>query len=264
MLFKCFMVALLLGSAFPALDGQGRKLIISSDPEYPPISWRDPDHPDRIIGVAIEVVEMAFREIHVEVESKYEGPWERTLFRAKGGTVDIIAGVYLNEERKTYLDYIQPPLMDDPTVVFVMKGREFPFVDWRNLTYRVGGARIGDSFGDEVDALLKEKLTIEWVVNFEQLYRKLEAGRNQYCIYGLYPGLEEAERLGVRDKITPLNPPLVKEGIYIAFTKESPFIKYHDHLARKIREYQRNRIPEMLVVKYLKLSRTRPQPAETD
>lgn len=50
----------------------------------------------------------------------------------------------------------------------------------------------------------------------------LLAGRADYVINGTYPALNVAIEQGIRDRITVLDPPLVKEGVFIAFSKKSP------------------------------------------
>ncbi len=256
MAWRRLAFACLFSLSLLPLSAQGAKVLISSDPDYPPISWRDPEHPDRIIGVAIELVEMAFKELNIPVESRYVGPWRRTLYDAQAGKIDVVAGVYINEERKTYMEFVQPSVMDDPTVVFVMKGRGFPFEGWQDLIGRLGGARIGDSFGEEVDRRLQENLTIEWVPSFEMLYRKVEGERNQYFVYGLYPGMDAAEKMGIRSKLEHLKTPLVTEGIYIAISKKSPFLRYRDILGQKLHDYVERKVPDLLVEKYLKISKS--------
>ena len=38
----------------------------------------------------------------------------------------MIFGIYYNDERATYLDYVQPAFMFDPVVVFVTRTRSSP------------------------------------------------------------------------------------------------------------------------------------------
>jgi polar amino acid transport system substrate-binding protein len=230
-----------------------RKVIITSDPEYPPISWRDSENPKKIIGVAIELSEMAFMEMGIAFESRYVGPWERVLRNAEYGKVDMIAGIYLNEKRKKYLDYIFPSCMKDPSVIFVMKGRTFRFEKWEDLIGLTGGIRIGDSFGETFDRFEKEKLKIERVKSFNTLFKKLQHGRNRYFVYGLYPGLAYAEELGVRDKLEYLSKPITDEKIYIAFSKKSMCKTYQEIFGKKMEKYIQNRIPDILTEKYIKI-----------
>ncbi len=80
-----------------------KKIIVSGNAEYPPITWVRNKQPYNMAGVAIELVEMAFRELGMPVEGKNVGNWKRTQESAKYGEIDILADAYINEERKTYL-----------------------------------------------------------------------------------------------------------------------------------------------------------------
>jgi polar amino acid transport system substrate-binding protein len=251
-LLLLILTAVLSGQVY-ASDCQ--KIVITSDPDYPPISWRDRSNPEKIIGVAIELIETAFRELGIVVESRYVGPWKRTLKIAKDGKVDMIAGLYLTEERKLSFDYVFPPCMSDPTVVFVMKGETFSFKKWEDLVGLTGGARLGDSYGEKFDTFAKDHLKLERVVGFEQLYKKLKARRNRYMLYGLYPGLVQAEELGVRENLEYLSNFIISEGIYIAFSKQSSCTIYNEFLGKKLQEYIDASLPEALMEKYLEIWR---------
>lgn len=245
------IIAILFEGSSHATDC--RKVIITSDPDYPPISWRNPENPETIIGVAIELAIMAFKEIGIKAESKYVGPWERVQHNAESGKVDMISGIYLNEKRKSYLDYVYPACMPDPSVIFVMKGQSFSFEKWEDLMGLTGGIRIGDSFGEAFDKFEKEKLKIERVKSFNILFKKLQHRRNRYFVYGLYPGLAYAEELGVRDNLEYLAKPVTDEYIYMAFSKKSLCKTYQVIIGKKIAKYIDDGVPEKLVKKYLKI-----------
>lgn len=230
-----------------------RKILVTSDPDYPPISWQDRTDPSQIIGVAVELIEMAFDELGIPVESRYIGPWKRALADAANGKVDVVAGLYMTQERAGVFDYAFPPFMPDPTAIFVMKGTAFPFEQWDDLAGRVGGGRLGDSYGEQFDEFARDHLTIQEVATFEQLYKMAEAGRIQYVIYGLYPGLAQAEQLGVRDQLEYLPNFVASEEIYMAFSKQSPCRYYRELLEEKLQQYVDQKVPDALVEKYVRL-----------
>ncbi|MFZ5569935.1 MAG: substrate-binding periplasmic protein [Thermodesulfobacteriota bacterium] len=232
-------------------DDDCQKIVVSSDEAYPPISWRDKEHPEKIIGVAIELIEMAFADLGISVESRYVGPWKRTLKMLELGEIDMISGLYITEERKAAFQFVFPMFMTDPSVIFVKKGAAFSFDKWDDLKGLTGGSRFGDSYGEQFDAFAKKNLTIEQVTTFKMLYKKIEYGRNRYMIYGLYPGWAQAEELGVRDKIEYLPNFISNEGVYVAFSKRSPCARHGEFLGKKIQEYIAARLPEKLVEKYV-------------
>ncbi|MBF0412356.1 MAG: transporter substrate-binding domain-containing protein [Desulfamplus sp.] len=232
-----------------------KKIIVSGNFEYPPLTWQDKKNPDKIIGFAIELLEIACKDIGIEVEGKFVGPWARTQNEVKNGNVDMIGGMYITEERKKYMDYIIPPIIMDPTVVFVKKGDKFKFEIWEDLIGLSGGAPIGNSYGEEFDRFAKEKLSIERVSTLVQAFKKLESGRNRYLVYGLYPGLAGAEITGFRDKIDYLPNSVISEGLYFTISKKSPCNcqKIKEHLTKKVKEFSSQKLPEQLMEKYLKI-----------
>jgi polar amino acid transport system substrate-binding protein len=50
----------------------------------------------------------------------------------------------------------------------------------------------------------------------------LASGQADYVINGTYPALKVAIELGIKDKVAVLEPPLITEGAYVAFSKTSP------------------------------------------
>lgn len=230
-----------------------KKIIVTGNAEYPPLTWQDKRNPDKIIGFAIELLEIAFKDIGIEIEGKYVGPWARAQDEVRQGNVDMLGGAYITEERKTYMDYIIPPFVMDPTVIFVKKGDVFPFQKWEDLIGIKGGTPIGNSYGEAFDKFAEEKLTIERVPKLNQAFSKLEAGSNRYVIYGLYPGLAEAEVTGFRDKIEYLPNSVISEGLYYTFSKKSlcNTDPIKEHLTKKVKEFVEKKLAEQLMDKYL-------------
>lgn len=259
---KLFSVILagvfLIGAAFceTANAQDCRRIVVTSDPDYPPISWRDKENPDKIIGVAVEIIERAFAGTGIHVEVKYTGPWKRALLSATSGEVDLISGLYENEDRKVDMDYVYPPFMADPVSVFVIAGASFPFGQWEDLQGRIGGVRAGDSFGNEFDAFSRLHLTLESVGEFDQLYKMASAGRIAYFLYGYYSGLALAEKMGISEKIEALERPIIREALYVAFSKNSRCIIHKELLSEKIQGFLSTGMADELIHKYQKIWET--------
>jgi polar amino acid transport system substrate-binding protein len=230
-------------------------IIVSGNAEYPPLTWQDKRNPDKITGFAVELLEIACKDIGISVEGRYVGPWARAQAEVKVGHVDMLGGAYITEERKNFMDYILPPFVMDPTVIFIKKGDQLVFEKWDDLIGFLGGTPIGNSYGEVFDKFEKEKLTIERVTRLEQAFKKLETGRNKYVVYGLYPGLAEAEVTGFRDKIAYLPNSVISEGLYFTISKKSPCNcpQIKEHLAQQVKEFSDRQLPERLMEKYLKI-----------
>lgn len=248
-LWMCFSMVLAVYGA------ECQKVIVTGNAEYPPLTWQDKTNPDKLIGFAIELLELAFAELDVTVEGRFVGRWARAQKEIEWGNVDMLGGAYITEERKTYMDFVTPPFVMDPTVIFVPKGKSFPFEKWEDLIGLTGGAPLGNSFGEEFDTFAEEHLTIERVPRLAQAFQKLEKGRNDYVVYGLYPGLAELEVIGVSDEIEYLPNSVIEEGLYFTFSKQSACNtpEVHAHLRQKIQEFTEQGVVQELLEKYLKI-----------
>jgi polar amino acid transport system substrate-binding protein len=247
--FGALIISLFVNLAY---SEECTKIVVSGDPEYPPITWKDRNS-EKLLGTYVELLEIAFSELNIPIEAKYVGNWTRAQSNALHGNIDILAGPYINDERKTYMDYVFPEFSLDPTVVFVWKGQTFPFKKWEDLIGLKGGIPIGNSYGDQFDEFAKGTLKIRRVSSVKQLFRMLEAGRIKYILLGLYQGLIEAEKIGFNEKIEYLPHYLVSEKMYVAFSKKSPCKKYLKFLSQKSKEFASLKTHEKLLPKYIKL-----------
>ena len=213
-----FVALTLTGNAAFAAD-ECTKITATGHRYYPVIAYRDGD---KIVGAAPTLVETIAKQINVPLESKYMGTWEEAQDAARDGKADMIFGLYYNDERATYLDYVQPAFTFDDVAIFVLKGKEFPFTDKNDLIGKKGVTNQGESFGNEFDAFMKEKLNVARANGIDGAFKDLLDGKADYLIAGYYPGLAEAAREGVEDKVGPLKQALLSQEMFVAFSKKSP------------------------------------------
>ena len=213
-----FVTLMLTGSAaFPA--DECTKITATGHPQYPVIAYKDGDN---IVGAAPTLVETIAKQLNIPLESKYVGTWEEAQAAARDGKADIIFGIYYNDERATYLDYVQPAFTFDDVAVFVVKGKEFPFTDKNDLVGKKGVTNQGESYGNEFDAFMKEKLDVARTDGIDAAFKDLLDGKADYLIAGYYPGLAEAAKEGLKDKVVALNQALLSQEMFVAFSKKSP------------------------------------------
>jgi ABC-type amino acid transport substrate-binding protein len=82
-------------------------LVITGHPSYPPIAWATQG---KIVGAAPNLVAGIAAKLGVkDVVSKDFGSWEGAQQAARSGQADVIFGIYKNDARALYLDYIEPP-----------------------------------------------------------------------------------------------------------------------------------------------------------
>ena len=80
---------------------------------------------------------------------------------------------------------------------------------------------IGESYGDKFDAFMAKDLTVARAAGVDKAFAALLAHQADYMIIGLFPGRDEARRLGIVDKVAFLPKELVSSAMYVAFSKQS-------------------------------------------
>ena len=206
------------GSAAHAAD-TCTTIISTGHPQYPAIAYKEGDS---IEGAAPALVEAIAKDLKVPLESKYMGSWAEAQEAARDGKADMIVGVYYNDDRAAYLDYVEPAFAFDPVVVFVAKDKPFDFKGQDDLIGKKGATNKGESYGTEFDAFIKDKLDVTRTDGLDDALNALVAGKADYVIAGYYPGISEADRIDVDDKVVALEPALLSAEMFVAFSKKSP------------------------------------------
>ena len=209
---------MLTGNAAFAQD-ECTKITVTGHPAYPVIAYKDGDN---IVGAASTLIETIAKQINVPLESKYTGTWGEAQAAARDGKVDMIFGIYYNDERATYLDYVQPAFTFDDVAIFVVKGKEFPFTGQDDLIGKKGVTNQGESYGNEFDAFMNDKLDVARANGIDAAFKDLLDGKADYLIAGYFPGLAEAAKEGNKDKVVALNQALLSQEMFVAFSKKSP------------------------------------------
>ncbi|HEY6832874.1 MAG TPA: transporter substrate-binding domain-containing protein [Pseudolabrys sp.] len=212
--------ASLVGAVAPSQAQQAcTSLVITGHPSYPPVAWAAQG---KIVGAAPALVRGIAAMLGVkDVVSKDYGSWEGAQAAARSGEADVIFGIYKTDERARTLDFIAPPFMADPVAIVVRKGAGFAYAEWSDLKGRKGVTNSGESYGDKFDAFMAKELTVARASGVDKTFAALLAGEADYMIIGLYPGHDEARRLGIADKVAFLPKELVSSGMYVAFSKKS-------------------------------------------
>jgi polar amino acid transport system substrate-binding protein len=208
-------------------------IIATGHPQYPVIAFRQGEN---LVGAAPSLVEAIAKKLNVPLESKFMGKWEDAQAAVRDGKADMIYGIYYNDDRAQYLDYVKPAFMYDPVAVFVVKGKEFTFTGPDDLIGKKGVTNQGESYGTEFDAFIKNKLDVARADGIDDAFQDLIAGKADYLIAGYYPGLAEAARAGIKDKIMALQPALLTAEMFVAFSKKSPCTALEQGFSQAITE----------------------------
>lgn len=240
---------------FYSISGFGfarEPLIISGHPEYPPVMWQQGN---TITGAAARMARQIFQELGVPFEIKYTGPWKRVQKYAEKGIIDVIIAAYKNPVRQTYMEYTDP-FMTDPVVIFVKRGYAFEFNKWEDLIGKIGNTNIGESYGPVFDRYILDHLTVERVPKTVHNFMKLTAGRIDYAIIGLYPGLASAYIEGYSDRVQPLDKPVLEEHFHMTFSKKSPYRHLVPEVNRIIGRLKEESKIDLWIDEYLKYYRS--------
>lgn len=230
-----------------------KHLTATGNPEYPPYLWRDPQDPQRLIGANADLLKRVAEALGLQVDIRYEGPWSRAQEEARTGRVDLLAGYFLTEVRQQSMDFIKPPFLHTPSVVWVRQGDDFSYNTWDDLKGRKGGTLVNNSHGQQFDDYARANLNLEAVPTATQAFQKLQLKRNDYVIYEQYPGMALARTQGMEDELKVLEPPISSEGLYLAMSRDSPCNRpeLREQLAQKMREIVAGPLPEQWVTENL-------------
>jgi polar amino acid transport system substrate-binding protein len=223
-------LSLLIATTFTACvaraDETCTRIVATGHPDYPVMAFKGGD---RIKGAAPLLIKVPF-------DSKYMGSWSEAQSATREGNADMIIGVYYNDERAQYLEYVEPPFAYDPVQVFVANDDPFEFKGQDDLIGKKGVANEGESFGTTFDAFLKDKLTVTRVDGLPAAFDALLSGDADYVVAAYYPVTAELVRLQLDDKIQPLEPELFSEELFVAFSKKSPCVALSPKFGKGITE----------------------------
>ncbi len=203
----------LTGAQAPACN----RLVASGNPQYPPYLWRDPADPDRLIGANQELMQWLAKEIGIPIEVRYVGPWSRVQEEARAGRIDLIAGAFFTLPRTEYMDYVYPAFRETRSVVLVRQNRSFRYARWADLEGKKGLTVVNNSFGEEFDRFMRDRLTLTRVASLEQALRMMELDRGDYLLYEDSPAQAFMASLNIQG-IKELAPPVAQERLYVTIS----------------------------------------------
>jgi polar amino acid transport system substrate-binding protein len=234
--FLAFVTALVVLPAIASAQSDCRSLVITGHPSYMPIAWADKG---TIVGAAPDLVAAIARNLGVKtVNSKDYGSWEKAQAAVRSGEADVIFGIYKNDERMKWLDYVEPAFMTDPVSVVVRQGEGFAFSKWEDLKGRKGVTNAGESFGNKFDGFMASTLTVKRAQGVDKAFEALMDRSADYLIIALYPGRILARELGLAAKVEFLPQEVDSFGMYVGFSKKSKCnsikIAFADNLRKEV------------------------------
>lgn len=187
-----------------------------ADGWYPYFARQNPNK----LGIMGDIVSHAAHRAKLEISLQPSIPWKRILFNLRYGKLDIIAGALKTEQREKQFQFSQPVHYAELRV-FVRKDRSFNYEEISDLKGRSGGKVRGMSLGQEADDYAFNHLVIDDAPSPKSLFQMVASGRLDYGIFYWSTGMQEVERNGLTDIIEVLPNAVSKEGLYIAYSKNS-------------------------------------------
>ena len=160
--------------------------------------------------IAEEVMIEAYKRMGMTIEVRTLPP-ERAIQEANNGEVD--GDLYRKRDiDKAYpnLIVVPVPIVSIDEMVFTKADKKFSVDGWESLLPYTVGHRLGIKV---IEGNLVEGTKSEAVRTLEQLFKKLEDGRNDVVIETRLSGLATINKLGLKD-IVMLEPPLMSLPLF--------------------------------------------------
>lgn len=199
-------------------------------------------------GIDIDLWKEIEKRLDVNVKIK-KYPWSRSLNNIRQGKSDAISGIAKRKERAEYMHYIPTPYYTCTTVFYVRKGDANKISKYKDLyNYTVGYVENSAYFlqFDKDQRLNKRAVTREI-----QLLEMLKAKRLDTIIGTDCQVDYELAQLGYTDL---LEKAVYKPGnnvdLYVAISKESPYIKEVDKITKIIEDIVKEGLVKEFAKKY--------------
>lgn len=217
------LVLALLGFSSPGLAAGGacERIVVTGNAQYPPVLWVDPNDSKRLVGAGVELLENALEGSGIHVDVLNVGPWARAQEEVRSGRVDMLAGAFLTPGRLAEMDYVYPPYMEVPSVIFVKRGKAFPYSGWDDLRGKRGSSLVNNSFGAAFDTYAADHLDINTVPSIEQSFELLLRDRTDYVVYERHQGLALAAQMNILEQLDVLEGSLINEPLYYTVSHNS-------------------------------------------
>ncbi|MCP4050483.1 MAG: transporter substrate-binding domain-containing protein [bacterium] len=195
--------------------------------QYPPYEYEENGE---IKGMAVSIVREVFKRMGQPIEIKLY-PWARALRMVKEGQADGIFTAYKNPEREKFALYSKGVLMPQSVSLCTLKHKDFKLD--KNLTnlknYKIGIVH-KVSYGRNFDNAVKNNIINRTVKSYsgEENFERLLIGYLDFAVSNTYGAIDILCKIGKRDQISILSPPIQEVPSYIAFSKKRNLLGTRD------------------------------------
>lgn len=217
--FVAILVLLLPFQSSFALEEDCSTLISSGSNEYPPFMWfsseaRQPQ------GALVDFINWHNQHSAVKIDNRYTGAWARTQRQAR--KIDLLIGLFYNEERDSSLDFIYPPVAQSHSRIWLNSKKLLDIQALSDLVGHQGATVNGFSLGKEFDLYAQEHLNLFRTKSIRQGFKMLSSQRIDYVVYEEQPGLSILSTMPEISNLQLAPYLIATEDIFIAITKDSP------------------------------------------
>ncbi|MFH1253423.1 MAG: transporter substrate-binding domain-containing protein [Candidatus Uhrbacteria bacterium] len=160
-----------------------------------------------------------------------------------------MVAAYKTTERETYMDYSIPYTID-PVILVVKKGKTFSYNQWEDLIGKKGTITIGDSYGQDFDSFIKEKLTATTVKTPTEAFELLKNEQADYFVYALYSAEDYISKNKISDQFEIIPNYVSAENFYLTFSQESPFVNLLPQINTLLEKYKADGTIEKIIESY--------------
>lgn len=238
------------------------RLIATGNPDTPPYLWRDPQHPQRLIGASADLLQQLAAELGVQLEVLDGGAWPAAQEEVRSGRIDLLLGAPLDTTPLERLDYIQPAMWSELSLLWTRRDRALVYSDWNSLRGYTGAGVLGAERAGDFSRFAKDNLLIEELPSLTQAFQTLVLGHRDYVLALSYQGQAEVDNLALTAEVMALPQPVASLERYLGLSQNSvcntPELR--GQLAQKMTELLAAGVPQAVLQRNLERWKTQLPP----
>ncbi len=213
--------------------------------DWYPYTYLDNGKPS---GFEIEILDAVMKNLGIQVVF-VSYPWKRCLNNLKEGKADILISLLKTPDRETFAHFPDTHISISKTVFFTKKDSRISFNgSYEDLKDFNIGVIMGFSYNTAFDQAVF--LKIDSSVDTRTLITKLLNNRHDLAAENQAVITAYANRMGVRDKIRFLDPPIHTEKLYVGFSKAKNTEKLCLDFSRALKKFKKTRQYETILSRY--------------
>ncbi|MFH1033361.1 MAG: transporter substrate-binding domain-containing protein [Pseudomonadota bacterium] len=237
------LVTLIMLWACPAGAANPRLRVVFT--EWLPYTFQENG---RAAGFEIDILQAVLKDMGLEAEfTSY--PWKRCLAALRHGQADALVSLLKTPERQEYALYPQEHISLSKTTFFTAVDKQIAFDgSYGQLRGYTIGVIAGFSYGEAFDKA--GYLRKEEVRDAEMLIRKVLSGRNDLAAENQAVVSGVALRMGVRDELRFLEPPIHTRKLYVGFAKAKRLQGLCREFSQALSQFKKTDAYQAILVKY--------------